>query len=99
MLRWMESIPNDGLIRYLEIFNTEVVAVTTPRGAAEFLQARADQYARNTRNRAILEKVMGTGLVVAEGMDHKVLAPTFIVARSNQSSINGNISCRLSIPE
>lgn len=71
MLRWMESIPNDGLIRYLEIFNTEVVAVTTPRGAAEFLQARADQYARNPRNRAILENVMGTGLVVAEGMDHK----------------------------
>ncbi|KAH7317705.1 cytochrome P450 [Rhexocercosporidium sp. MPI-PUGE-AT-0058] len=83
VLRWMETIPNDGLIRYLDVFNMEVVAVTTPRGAAEFLQVRADQYVKNPKIKRILENLLGNGLVVAEGMDHKYqrkhLLPAFNV--------------------
>ena len=58
MLRWMETIPNDGLIRYLDVFNMEVVAVTTPRGAAEFLQVKADQYVKNPKVKRILENIL-----------------------------------------
>jgi len=83
MLRWMETIPNDGLIRYLDVFNMEVVAVTTPRGAAEFLQVKADQYVKNPKVKRILENILGNGLVTSEGMDHKYqrkhLLPAFNV--------------------
>ncbi|KAK0111459.1 hypothetical protein ONS95_001815 [Cadophora gregata] len=83
VLNWMETIPNDGLIRYLDVFNTEMVAVTTPRGAAEFLQVKADQYVKNPKIRRIMENILGNGLVVSEGMDHKYqrkhLLPAFNV--------------------
>ncbi|KAH6688251.1 cytochrome P450 [Leptodontidium sp. MPI-SDFR-AT-0119] len=83
VLKWMETIPNDGLIRYLDLFNSEVVAITTPRGAAEFLQVKADQYVKNPKTKRILENILGNGLVVSEGMDHKYqrkhLLPAFNV--------------------
>ncbi len=72
MLRWMETIPNNGFIRYLDILNMEVVGVTTPKGAGEFLQVKADQYVKNPKVKRILENILGNGLVVSEGMDHKV---------------------------
>ncbi|KAL2065692.1 hypothetical protein VTL71DRAFT_3362 [Oculimacula yallundae] len=83
VLKWMETIPNDGLIRYLDVFNTEVVAVTTPRTAAEFLQVKADHYVKNPKIKRILKSILGNGLVAAEGTDHKYqrkhLLPAFNV--------------------
>jgi len=90
MLRWMETIPNDGLIRYLDVFNMEVVAVTTPRGAAEFLQVKADQYVKNPKVKRILENILGNGLVTSEGMDHKVCLLMTSSTMPDKTSINGN---------
>ncbi|KAK0112065.1 hypothetical protein ONS96_001326 [Cadophora gregata f. sp. sojae] len=60
-----------------------MVAVTTPRGAAEFLQVKADQYVKNPKIKRIMENILGNGLVVSEGMDHKYqrkhLLPAFNV--------------------
>ncbi|KAL2068381.1 hypothetical protein VTL71DRAFT_16479, partial [Oculimacula yallundae] len=81
VLRWMESVPNDGMIRYLDILNMEAIAITTPKGAGEFLQIKADQYMKNPRIMGILKNVIGNGLLVSGGADHKTqrkhLLPAF----------------------
>jgi hypothetical protein len=74
ILDWSDTIPNDGLLRYLDIFNTEVITVTDPRMIADFLGAKAYHYVKTPRLRRILERLLGPGLITTEGALHKVCA-------------------------
>ena len=72
----METVPNDGLFRRIDILNEEVLIITKPSLAAEFLQQRADDYEKLPTIRRILVDMLGNGLVSAEGIDHKVILPS-----------------------
>lgn len=69
---WMQSVPNDGLIRYLGLLNSERVLVTSPDGLSELLQTKPYHFIKTPAVRRILLMILGDGLIVAEGSEHKV---------------------------
>lgn len=73
ILELMDTVPNTGFIRFLDMFNSEIITITDPKLVAEFLGVKADHFTKRPKLKKILESILGNGLVVAEGKDHKVL--------------------------
>ena len=72
MVEWVRTIPNNGLIRYLDFFNVETIIPTTPEALSEVLTAKNDGYIKPPRIRKGMEGLIGNGLVLSEGEEHKV---------------------------
>ncbi|KAI1088066.1 cytochrome P450 [Rostrohypoxylon terebratum] len=67
---WIQTIPNDGFIYYLHIFNTPRVIATSPKVIQE-LCTRADEFIKPKFILWLAEKLLGIGLVLAEGQHHR----------------------------
>jgi cytochrome P450 len=90
MSRWVETLPNDGLVRYL-FWGHERVLITQPKGLAEVLVTRNYEFTKpphfmeglgkaaknyySSRSRHVLiakpGRVLGIGILLAEGDEHK----------------------------
>ncbi len=70
--RWINEIPHDGLIRYLDFFNRERIAVFGPRALAEILIHKPYDFTKPAQFVRALENILGNGLFLAEGDVHKV---------------------------
>lgn len=70
--RWINQIPNEGLIRYLNIFNEERLLVTSPKALAEVLVTKNYDFAKPSMLRHGLARLLGVGVLLAEGEEHKV---------------------------
>ncbi|KAF7719415.1 Cytochrome P450 monooxygenase [Penicillium ucsense] len=79
---WINEVPNTGLIRYRMRFNKEVVFVTSPKGLSEVLVQKSYEFAKPAKLRLGLGRILGVGLIVAEGSQHKkqrkLLMPAFL---------------------
>ncbi|OAL38606.1 hypothetical protein AYO20_02256 [Fonsecaea nubica] len=79
--RWAQEIPNDGLIRYLHLYNRERLLVTNPKGLAEVLNTKSYEFIKPELLRTGIGRVLGVGVLLAEGDDHKAqrknLMPAF----------------------
>ena len=69
---WVRTIPNDGLIRYLDIFNMETVIPTSTKALSEVLKLKVDEFTKSRAAAKALGDVIGTGLLFAEGEVHRV---------------------------
>ena len=72
MMAWGKTIPNNGLIRYLGIFNSERLLVTNPETMREILVKKPYQFTKPTYVRNYLMRLGGIGLLLSEGDHHKV---------------------------
>ncbi|KAF1981537.1 cytochrome P450 [Aulographum hederae CBS 113979] len=68
---WIEEVPNDGLIRYTHIFNSERVMVTSPKALAEVLVTKNYEFIKPVNIRHGLGRLLGIGILLAEGDEHK----------------------------
>ena len=79
--RWANEIPNDGLLRYLHLWNRERLLVTSPKALAEVLTTKSYDFIKPLLLREGIGRVLGVGVLLAEGEDHKNqrrnLAPAF----------------------
>ena len=77
----VNSIPNDGLIRYLGLFNQERLIITKPKALAEVLVSKNYDFTKPGLVRQALSRILGVGVLLAEGDEHrfqrKLLAPAF----------------------
>ena len=73
--RWVEEVPNDGLIRYLSIFNTEQIAVVSPAALADVLVHNCYDFEKPALLKKGISRILGLGLIMAEGDVHKVSPP------------------------
>ncbi|KAK3945277.1 cytochrome P450 4V2 [Diplogelasinospora grovesii] len=80
-LDWINSIPNDGLIRYKALFNQERLLVTNPKALAEVLVSKNYDFQKPYQIRFSIGRILGIGVLLAEGDEHKVqrrnLMPAF----------------------
>jgi len=67
MLEWFDAIPNNGFIRYSDIFNTEVITLTEPKLIGYFLGEKAYHFIETPRLRRLLVSLLGNGVLVSEG--------------------------------
>ncbi|CAO1597090.1 hypothetical protein XANCAGTX0491_000918 [Xanthoria calcicola] len=79
--RWANEVPNDGIIRYLNVFNEERLLIIGPKALAEVLATKNYDFIKPAQMRAGLGRVLGIGLLLAEGDEHRVqrknLMPAF----------------------
>jgi cytochrome P450 len=71
LLSFADGIPNDGLIRYLGFMNAERFLVTSSAGVTEIMVSKPYDFVKSPMARRILQIMLGTGLIVAEGEQHK----------------------------
>jgi hypothetical protein len=68
----MDTVPHEHFFRMLDIFNKEIVILTDPKAITQPYQTDAYEYVKSVNGKKIIEAILGNGLVVAEGHDHKV---------------------------
>ncbi|KAK5711335.1 hypothetical protein LTR17_018462 [Elasticomyces elasticus] len=80
MRRWVETVPNDGLIKY-SVWFQERVLLTDPKALAEVLVTKNYDFVKPYHFRNGLGRILGIGILLAEGDEHKRqrknLAPAF----------------------
>ena len=72
MRKWINEVPNEGLIYYNFIFNAERLLITSPKGLGEVLVQKNYDFIKPTGIRDGLGRLLGVGLLLAEGEEHKV---------------------------
>ncbi|KXX81914.1 Cytochrome P450 734A6 [Madurella mycetomatis] len=77
----INSVPNDGVIRYLGPFNLERLFITSPKALAEVLVTKNYDFSKPYQFRFTIGRLLGIGVLLAEGDEHKVqrrnLLPAF----------------------
>ena len=71
--RWSNEVPNDGILRYLNVFNEERLLITSPKALAEVLATRNYDFIKPAQMRNGLGRLLGIGILLAEGEEHKVI--------------------------
>jgi cytochrome P450 len=78
---WIDSVPNDGVLYYRWLFNESRVLVTSPKALGEVLVQRSYDFVKPERLRSGLGRLLGVGILLAEGDEHKrqrkMLMPAF----------------------
>lgn len=70
--RWINSVPNNGIIRYRVKFNQERILLTSPKAIAEVTVEKSYSFTRTNRVKAVTKHLLGNGLLISEGDEHKV---------------------------
>ncbi|KAI1081838.1 cytochrome P450 [Whalleya microplaca] len=71
MRDWVATVPNNGLIRYLGAFNQERLLITSPKALAEVLVTKNYDFQKPSTIRFGLGRILGVGVLLAEGDEHK----------------------------
>ncbi|KAF1831638.1 cytochrome P450 [Decorospora gaudefroyi] len=78
---WIDQVPNDGVLYYRWLFNEPRVLVTNPKALGEVLVQRSYEFVKPARIRDGLGRLLGVGILLAEGDEHKrqrkLLMPAF----------------------
>jgi len=74
---WINSIPNDGLIYYNSVLNAERLLLTSPQALSEVLTTKSYEFVKPAFLRNGLGRVLGNGLILSEGDEHKVCSLWF----------------------
>ena len=78
---WIDTIPNDGVIRYLGPFNGERIVLTNPKALAEVLVQKTYEFVKPPQLVRGIGRILGVGVFLAEGHEHKTqrknLMPAF----------------------
>ena len=67
---WIDTVPNDGLIRY-SMWLKERVLVTQPAAISDLLVTKSYQFQKPREMRNGLGRILGVGILLAEGDEHK----------------------------
>lgn len=74
---WANSVPNHGVIRYLDFFNLERVAIVSPTALGEVLVHNCYDFEKPPQLRKGISRILGLGLFLSEGEVHKVSKPAY----------------------
>jgi cytochrome P450 len=71
MRKWVNSVPNDGLIRFRGYFNHEHIIPTSPETLKSVLSDHSYDFEKPRGVRKFLTMILGAGLILVEGNVHK----------------------------
>jgi len=69
--RWISSVPNKGLIRFRTLFNQERIFLTSTEALREVLVTNSYDFVKPEQASFTFRKILGDGVLVAEGPSHK----------------------------
>ncbi|WPH01325.1 Cytochrome P450 monooxygenase [Acrodontium crateriforme] len=76
--RWMATIPNDGLIYFRGFFNTDRLLITDIKAIGEILVTKSYDFEKPPPIRNFLRRLLGDGLIIVEGDQHRFLRKTML---------------------
>jgi len=83
ILHWVSTIPNNGILRFRSFGNMDRLVVTNPEALKSVMSDHSYDYEKPAPLRKFLVKILGEGLIIAEGDLHKFqkkhLLPAFQV--------------------
>ncbi|TLD20332.1 hypothetical protein PspLS_08493 [Pyricularia sp. CBS 133598] len=71
MVEWVDTVPNEGLIKYKGLFNRERLLPTSPKALAEVLVTKNYDFSKPEHMRTTIGRILGIGILLAEGDEHK----------------------------
>jgi len=71
-------VPNDGIIYYRWLFNEPRILVANPKAMGEVLVTKSYDFIKPAMLREGLGRLLGLGVLLAEGDEHKVRVFFFI---------------------
>lgn len=81
MREWINNVPNEGLIRYTAVLNSERILLASPEALREVLVTKSYDFVKPEQARQGLGRLLGFGVLLAEGDEHKTqrknLMPAF----------------------
>ena len=73
LLKWSQSVPHNGLLRYYVAGNMERVLVASPKALSELLVQNVYEFPKPEFMRRALARITGNhGILLVEGLEHKV---------------------------
>lgn len=79
--KWLAEVPNDGVIYYRSAFNAPRIMPVTPKAISEVLVTKSYEFVKPEQVRTGLGRLLGIGVLLAEGDEHKrqrkLLMPAF----------------------
>jgi hypothetical protein len=69
---WVDEMPNEGIVRYLDFLNQGRLAIVSPAALAEVLVHKNYDFEKPAPLRKGLPRILGVGLFLAKGEVHKV---------------------------
>lgn len=76
----MNTVPNNGLIRYLGLLNQERILVTSPQALSEVLVTKNYDFVKPGFMRFGLGRILGIGILLAEGDEHRAIRKSLMPA-------------------
>ena len=70
--RWINEVPNEGLIHYQNYGNESRLMPTSPKAIAEVLVQKSYEFVKPAQIRLGIGRILGVGVLLAEGDEHKV---------------------------
>ena len=70
--KWINEVPNDGMIRFRMLWQQDNIMLTSPKALAEVLVTKSYDFEKNAIARQFLSVLLGKGVLVVEGDEHKV---------------------------
>ncbi|KAF2672057.1 cytochrome P450 [Microthyrium microscopicum] len=78
---WVNSIPNDGLIRFRVLLNQERILLSSPAAVREVLVTKCYDFDKDFQSNSLVREILGNGLLLASGEEHKrqkkIMQPAF----------------------
>ncbi|KAG9248335.1 cytochrome P450 monooxygenase-like protein [Calycina marina] len=71
MIEWVKNVPNNGIIRYNGMFNSERLLITNPKALSEVLVTKNYNFVKPGYVTTFLGRLLGVGVLLAEGDEHK----------------------------
>ncbi|KAL6722041.1 hypothetical protein ACLMJK_001146 [Lecanora helva] len=79
--KWQQEIPNEGIIRYLDVLNIETILPVSSKALAEVLVQKPYDFIKPPQLVDGIGRILGVGVFLAEGDEHKKqrkdLSPAF----------------------
>jgi len=70
-LKWITEIKNDGLIHFRGILHRDLLLLTSPKSLSDVLVQKSYDFEKPVRVRNFLRRILGNGLIITEGDEHK----------------------------
>jgi cytochrome P450 len=70
-LKWVTEIPNDGIIHFRGFGHQDKLILTNAQALGEVLVHKSYDFEKPTNLRNFLRQVLGDGLIIVEGEEHK----------------------------
>ncbi|GAB1203073.1 hypothetical protein APSETT445_001699 [Aspergillus pseudonomiae] len=99
MREWINTIPNDGIIRFTTVFNQERLILTSPEALSDALVTHNYDWDKPEQMKKGLGRIVGQGVLLASGNVHKSCEMVEAITKATTNADDTNTETSISITD